>query len=929
MSSRRNSELLLLIAATVPVLLLFALVGTQAGGDFSWQYLSVPASLFLLFTATHVALRKLAPGADPVLLPVTFLLSGTGLAFVTRLAPDTSMNQIIWLFLAIIVMILVLALVRSLETLANYKYLLMLAGLLLIISPLLPVIGREYFGSRIWLSIAGISLQPGEIARVLIIFFLAAYLADNRELLSLSTRRVLGIPLPELRTLAPLIFMWGISFLLLIFEKDLGASLLFFGVFLAMLYAATGRLFYVIAGLALFALGAVGAYLLFDHVQLRVAIWLHPFADAADKGYQLVQSLFAFASGGLIGAGPGRGLPQRIPRVEDDFIFAAIGEELGLLGAAAIILCFLVLVYRGLSIAARAKSDMAAFTATGIVSSLGLQLFVIVGGVTRLIPLTGITVPFISRGGSSMLSTFLLLALLLRAGDETTGVETEMKSTGGGSLSILGRIALGKRLTALSVLFSLLMATLIGNLTWLQVIEAKKLNNNTLNTRGLALEARNPRGTIKTRDDVVLADSKPAIPEKGSGRSVTYTRTYPRKSFAAHLLGYYSSRYGRSGVEAAANDALIGQRSFANWRDAMDAALGKPVPGGDVVLTLDSRVQEAATKALGKRRGAIVALDPRSGAVLASVSYPSYDPNKLDAQWEKLQNDSAAPLLDRSRLTLLAPGSTFKIVTLTGAYANEVATPESRYPAPGSMDIGNAPVTNFEKSSYDSVDLQTAAAKSINTVFGQVAVQMGAGVLVKQAESFGFNREVPYDLTVKTSLMPVATEMTTWETAWAGIGQPVGEHASPAGPQASVYQMALVAAGIANKGTVMRPYLIDHITAPDGGASLLSKAVPQRWTRACQPATAAEVTEAMKQVVASGSGARAQLRDVAVAGKTGTAEVGRGKPTNAWFIGFAPADNPTVALAVLVEGGGLGGRVAAPAAQSVLQAALKAQKGSL
>jgi peptidoglycan glycosyltransferase len=912
----------MLVAAALPVLVLFALIGTQAGGDFSWQYLTVPGSLFAIFAATHLALRKLAPGADPLLLPVAFVLCGMGLAFVTRLAPESSMNQIVWLFLSVIAMIVVLVAVPSLEMLGNYKYSLMLIGLVLLISP--AVIGKEYNGSKLWLSIAGISIQPGEIARVLIILFLAAYLAENRELLSISTRKILGVPLPELRTLAPLLFMWAVSFLVLIAEKDLGSSLLFFAIFLIMVYTATGRFSYVFIGLLLFSGGAVAAYYMFGHVQTRVAIWLHPFADAAGKGYQLVQSLFAFAAGGIFGVGPGRGMPTRIPAVDTDFIFSAIGEELGLLGGAAIIICFLVLIYRGLSIASRAKSDMAAFTSVGLVASLGMQLFVIVGGVTRLIPLTGITVPFVSRGGSSMLSTFVILALLLRAGDETTGVESEMKSTGGG-LSVLGRVALSKRLVALSVFFSLLMVVLVGNLTWLQVVEAQSLNNNTFNTRNLAIEARNPRGKILTRDDVVLADSSPTVPEKGSGRSVTYKRHYPRKTYAAHLLGYYSVRYGRSGLEASLNDALVGKRSYSNWTDVVAAALGKPVPGDDVVLTLDSRVQDAAAKALGKRKGAIVVLDPKTGAVLASVSYPAYNPGSVDAKWDTLQTNESAPLLDRSRMTLLAPGSTFKVVTLTGAYANGVATPESVYAAPGTMDIGNAPVTNFEKSSYKSVDLQTATAKSINTVFGQVAVDMGADKLVKQAEGYGFNQKIPFDLSIKTSLMPKPGEMTEWETAWAGIGQPVGEHESPAGPQASVYQMALVAAGIANGGEVMRPYVVDRILAPDGSSSILSQTQPTRWRRATDVTTANLVTDAMKQVVKSGSGARAAIPDIAVAGKTGTAEVGADKPTNAWFIGFAPADDPQVAIAVLIEGGGQGGRVAAPTAKPVLQAALKAQ----
>ena len=926
MGNRRNTELLLLFAAALPVLLLFALVGTQAGGDFSWEYLAVPAALFLSFAFTHIILRWRAPGADPVLLPVVFVLSGTGLAILTRLAADEAMWQVSLLFISIAAMIFVLFVVPKLERLADYKYTMFLGCIALQILPFIPVIGRTYHGATRWVSIAGFSFQPGEIAQILLILFLAGYLADNRELLSISTRRLFGvIPIPEPRTLAPLVIMWAISFFIMIFQRDLGASLLFFSVFLAMMYAATGRLVYVVSGLGLFSAGAYFAYSTFTHVQTRVANWIDPFADPSGPGYQLVQSLFAFAGGGIFGLGPGNGMPHRVPLVKDDFIFAAIGEELGLLGSSIIIFCLLILIYRGLSIASRAKTDMAAFTAVGIVAAIGFQAFVIIGGVTRLIPMTGVTLPFISRGGTSLLAMFILLALLLRAGDETTGVDSEMKSTGGG-LSILGRVALGKRLSMLAVFFSALMLLLIGNLTWLQVINARDLNNHPVNTRNLATEARNPRGAILTADGLVLATSKPIAPEPGTGRAVNYQRIYPEGNLAAHIVGYHSTRFGRAGVEAAANDALTGQRSFGSWNDVFDAALGNPIPGNDVILTIESDVQRAAQEALRGNRGAIVALDPRTGALLASASSPTYDPNTVTDDWEALRADDSAPLLDRARQSLTAPGSTFKVVSLAAAYEYEIASPSTVFPAPGSMDIGNAPVTNFERSDFASTDLQTAMARSINTVFGQLSVEIGAENLVHQSESFGFNRRIPFDLSITNSLMPIPGNMTAWETAWAGIGQPVGEHEEGhPGPQATVFQMALVTAGIANDGVIMRPYVIDHIVSSTGQRAILSQTRPTQFSRATTRDTAQLVTDSMIQTVNAGTGGRAAISDVQVAGKTGTAEVGQNRPSNAWFVGFAPAENPTVAVAVMIEGAGQGGRYAAPAAREVIEAALKAQ----
>ncbi len=915
MSSRRSTELLLLLAAAPPVLLVFALVDAQKAKAFDVSSLYVPGALLLAFVIAHLAVRRFAKNADPGLLPVVFVLAGVGLAVVTRLDPTLAASQVMWLFIGVAALVATLIAVPSLERLARYKYTLMISGFTLLLLP--AVIGREINGAKLWIRFGGFGFQPGEIAKVLIVLFLAAYLAENRELLSVSTRRVLGIRLPEPRTLGPLLMMWALSLVVLVFERDLGSSLLFFAIFLLMLYAATGRAAYVVVGLLLFAAGATTAYFLFSHVRTRIDIWLHPFADAAGKGYQLVQSLFALAAGGLTGVGLGMGMPTRIPFVSTDFIFSAIGEELGLLGAAAIVLCFLVFAVRGFATAARAKTDMAAFTAVGLVAAITIQAFVIIGGVTRLIPLTGVTLPFMSYGGSSLLSSFIALALLLRAGDEGTGVEVAIEATSA-DLGVLGRLALGRRLTGIMTALALLMAALIVNLTWIQVVQARTLQNHAANTRGLAAQAKADRGSILTRDGVVLAESERV--SRG-----TYERRYPKRSFAAHTVGYYSTRYGRAGIEAAENDVLAGgKRAFSDWSDVIDAAAGRTVPGNDVVLTIDSRVQKAAEKALGSRDGACVVIDPRTGAVLASAANPGYDPGKVDSDWEDLSTDPDSPLIDRARNALFAPGSTFKVVTLTGALGTGTAKPSDTFLGPGSMEIGGAPVTNFEGGSYGKVDLEKATMSSINTVFAQLAVKIGPDALVEQADAFGFDRKYGYEIGAKTSLMPDPDEMTTWETAWAGVGQPVGEHDSPAGPQATVMQMALVSAGIANGGEVMKPYVVDSILTDTGDTAGTTR--PQVMTRATDAATAKTVAGIMEKVVTGGSGWRARISGTRVAGKTGTAEVGKGKATNAWFIAFAPAEKPKVAMAIMIEGGGVGGQVAAPAAKPVLEAALSAQK---
>lgn len=910
MRSRRDTELLLLVGAMPAVALLFALVAGSRSSALGWADLIVPLGLFAAFLGAHVAARFLARGADPALLPIAFVLSGVGLGFITRLDPELAASQLLWLVGGVAALVLTLRVVPSLERLARYKYTIALAGLTLLIAP--AIIGVEVNGAKLWLRFAGFSFQPAEVAKVLIVLFLAAYLAEKREVLSIATDRVGRVWLPPAKHLGPLLLMWAVSLVVLVSEKDLGSSLLFFGIFLVMIYAATGRPAYVAVGLVLFVVGASAAYFMFGHVQTRIAIWLDPFADAAGRGYQLAQSLFALAAGRVMGVGIGRGLPGRIPFVETDFIFTAIAEETGLAGGAALIVAYLVFCLRGLSSAARARSDVAALTAAGLVAAFGLQAFVIIGGVTRLIPLTGITLPFVSYGGSSVLANFMLLGLLMRAGDAGTGSQTELVMSGGG---LLGRLALTRRLVRIGSLVAVLMLALTVNLTWVQAITAESLSNNPANTRGLAAEARQERGAIISADGVVLADSVK------SGE--VYTRRYPQGSLAAHMLGYYSVTYGRAGVEAAANDALTGRRSFSSFTEAIESAAGLAVPGNDVHLTIDSRVQAAAEAALAGRRGACVVLDPRTGAVLAAASYPAYDPASVESAWTTLTGDStAAPLLSRASMSLYPPGSTFKVVTLASALENGVASEDSRYEGPASITIGGAPITNYGGTGYGTVDLRKATASSINTVYAQIAAQLGPERLVATSEDFGINAKPPLDLPAVASLMPEPDEMTQWETAWAGVGQPVGEHESPAGPQVTPLQMALIAAGIANDGVVMRPYVIDTVSDPTG--RVLSYTAPRQWRLALDAATARRVNSLMVEVVAHGSGSRAAIPGVTVAGKTGTAEAGKSVETHAWFIAFAPAEQPRVAMAIVLENAGVGGTVAAPAARGVLEAALAA-----
>ena len=935
--SRRTTELLLLIAAAFPVTLLYAMYVVTTGAALSFQTLAVPLGLFAAFAAAHIGVRIFAPGADPAILPVVFTLSGIGITFVTRLQPDASLGQVVFLFLGVALMVGTLAVVKNLEVVKRYKYVLGIAGIILLVLPMF--IGTEIYGSKLWIKIGGFQFQPGEFAKVLIVLFLAGYLAENRELLSISNRTVLGIKFPRLRLLYPLFIVWGVCLLVVAFERDLGSALLFYTIFLIMLYVATGRVSYVIIGLALLAVGAFGMYQIMSHVQVRVAIWLDPFSDAQNLGYQIVQSLFSLADGGLAGVGIGKGMADIIPVVASDMIFAAIGEEMGLLGGSAVLLLFMLFAVRGLTTAARAKSDLAAFSAAGLTAAISFQAFTIVGGVTKLIPLTGVTLPFMSQGGSSLLASFVIVALLLRAGDEATGRSTEIANTStdlatagyrttvrGSHMrrpaldtpesGLLGRVALANRLTRTVFLFTALFAVLIGNITYIQVIKASEYqdmpsNNHTINKARFI-----KRGSIITADGLTLAESI----QQADG---TYARSYPNGNLAAHVVGYYSQQYGTMGIENTQNDTLTGSKDYSSWQNALNSLAGISEPGNSVQLTMDSRIQRAAEQALAGRVGAIVALDPRSGAVLAWASAPTFDNTNIQAAIEAANASGGADtsMYDRATLALYTPGSTFKVLTLASALENGLATLDTIYDSPGRMEIGGADVVSIGERGHGKISLAKAFALSSNTVFGQVADGLGAEKLVATARAFGYGQQLGLDFTTAASVMPNPEEMTEWELAWAGAGQPVGQGHTP-GPQATVMQNALMAATIANNGIAMNPYVVSQILAPDG--TVLKTTRGHSLGQAVGSGTAEQVKQAMLDVVQNGTGSAAAIAGVKVAGKTGTAETNNAN-ANSTFVGFAPYDTPTVAIAVVIEQNAKGEESAAAVGGQVLRAALTTQ----
>ncbi|WP_043667687.1 FtsW/RodA/SpoVE family cell cycle protein [Clavibacter michiganensis] len=424
----RNLELALVVLASVINGGALYLVQLGALGAFDQSFFLPATGLAALVLGMHVALRWLAPDADPFILPIATVLNGLGLAAIYRLDlaggysgwDSVAVRQIVWSGLAIVCALAVIVLLKNHRVLQRYRYIAMFVGLILLLLPMLPFIGQNINGARVWIHIGGFSFQPGEIAKICLAVFFAGYLVTARDSLSMVGVKVLGMRFPRVRDLGPILLVWAVSMSVLVFQRDLGTSLLYFGLFIVMTYVSTGRIGWVVLGAVLFLGGAFGASTL-GYVGGRVDAWLNPFDpavyDAQGGSFQLVTGLFGMASGGLFGQGLGSGMPALTPLANSDFILASLGEELGLTGVFAILALYLLLVSRGFRIGFAGQDDFGKLLGIGLSFVIALQVFIVIGGVTRVIPLTGLTTPFMAAGGSSLLANWIIAALLLRLSD--------------------------------------------------------------------------------------------------------------------------------------------------------------------------------------------------------------------------------------------------------------------------------------------------------------------------------------------------------------------------------------------------------------------------------------------------------------------------------------------------------------------------------
>ncbi len=591
--------------------------------DYRWDHWLAVAvwGIVFYYCYTHLKIRNIKN--DPFLLPIAALLSGWGILSIWRLAPNFGLRQSIWLIISGVIFIMGLRLPNDLGFLRKYKYLWLFGGLTLTFSTLLFGINPLGLGPKLWLGCCGVYLQPSEPLKLLLIIFLAAYLADRQPI----TPGIFSLLLPTG-------IMVGITISLLLIQRDLGTASVFLFIYTSVIFVATGKRKVLLFTVLALLIAGIAGYLLYDLIQIRVDAWFNPWLDPSGRSYQIVQALIAVSSGGLIGRGPGMGSPGLVPIAHSDFIFSTISEETGLAGTIALFLILAIFTLRGLKIGLGAENRFHRYLAIGLTTYIASQSILIIGGNIRMLPLTGVPLPFVSYGGSSLVTSFIALLLLTKI--SAMGKKEKIEKLD---------IEPVKILSAIFITGFLSLALING---WWAFVRGPDLLTRTDNVRRTITDRFVLRGSILDRDDTPL--------NMTIGESGDYQRIYLQPGLNS-VLGYTHPLYGQSGAEASLDDYLRGLEGNSNldiWRDNL--LYGQTPPGVDIRISIDSNIQTQAESLLKDHSGAIVVINSSNGQILSMVSSPGYDPNTLDEDLEAFQSDESGRLINRAIQGLYQPG---------------------------------------------------------------------------------------------------------------------------------------------------------------------------------------------------------------------------------------------------------------------------------
>ncbi|MBN1266850.1 MAG: FtsW/RodA/SpoVE family cell cycle protein [Anaerolineales bacterium] len=607
-----------------------ALMLAPAVRSGNWLTGLKPVFLFPLFiwgitaASLHLWIKRRLPRHDPLLLPIIMLLSGWGLLEIWRLTPSAGIRQAIWLIVAAAAAGLLIRFASSIHRLQEFRLVWLSAGLFLTGLTLLFGTNPSGAAPNLWFNFFGVYVQPSEPLRLVLVIYLAAFYTKRLDFLSMPSIKNSG-------SITPIILIYGLSITLLILQRDLGTAFLFAGVLTLMLYLATRRWQIFIAAGVVLVLAALLGTMLYDVVQVRMSAWLTPWLDPYNNSYQIVQALIAFASGGIFGTGPGLGSPGFVPAAHTDYIYTTIGEEFGFLGTFILISLYLVLISRGLKIALSHREPFPRMLASGITITTALQALLIMGGNVRLLPLTGVTLPFVSYGGSSLLTSFLGFGLLVSLSD------------------VKGKPRSDRSFTIVQLGFMAAFCMLSLFTCWWSVLQGPSLLSRADNYRRYVESRFQARGSILDRTGRVLVSS--------TGEPGSLERNAPYPSFAS-LIGYDSNLLGQSGLEEALDPYLRGLYGYPESELLWSYMLDGTSPGGlDVKLTIDLSLQEQIYAEIRDQHGAAVVLDSETGSILALVSSPSFDSNTLEEDWEIIAQREDAPLLNRAVQGAYQPGS--------------------------------------------------------------------------------------------------------------------------------------------------------------------------------------------------------------------------------------------------------------------------------
>lgn len=820
-----------------------------------------------------VLMRAIYPKTNRLILNHTAMLLSISFVILMRLSITRSIRQFAIVAISMIVALVLPVFSKHFKLLRRCRYLFAAAGILILSAVLIT--GSITNGSKISFSIMGVSFQPSEFIKMLYVLFLAGMLYRADKFRHIFISAVLA----------------AIHVLILVASRDLGSALIYFTVYVVMLYIATAKKRYLLLGLSGAAVASYAAYLLFSHVQVRVAAWLNPWTDIDSKGYQIAQSLFAIGTGGWFGLGIGGGMPNTIPYVEQDFVFSAICEEFGVIYGICLILLCLNLFMEMAHVAYFCKDRFLKLSAYGLGVTYIFQLFLTIGGNIKFIPLTGVTLPLISYGGSSALATLMMLSLIqsiYQKHDLLLDEEEEEQRSATVPISVI------------SGAFMCLFAAMSVYLAHYVYFDSVKVINNTYNTkRQEVLAAKTIRGDIVAADGTVLATT---LQEETGER-----RYYPYNEVFAHAIGYAEN--GRMGVEQSANiylvssDVSLSQKMQDNLEDVKHM-------GNTVYTTFDTSLQQVAFNALGIYDGAIIVTEPTTGKILAMVSKPDFDPNTIIDEWEMIIEDSDSSILvNRVSQGLYPPGSTFKILTaLEYIRENPDSYEDYEYKCNGSFTKGDSTIRCYHGTNHGTIDFLTSFAKSCNSSFANIGMDLNRTEFSKTLNTLLFNQNLPVDFVSNPSKINVSDNISDGSMIQASIGQGT--------TQMSPLHLAMITATIANNGEMMVPYMIERVETANG--TTIKRFAPESLGQLIEQEDALILQELMISVVEEGTGTRLQSENYKAAGKTGSAEFSNStSESHAWFTAFSYDTEHPIQVTVIVEGGGSGGEYAVPIARQI------------